>query len=91
MTSMSDQCADSPDTDTCGAVSFLRNWVADTVQLTAIYIDQQTHQRGRIETQAFDRDADLDDGGAVERWIAERQGNANLYFSPNTLLRQTQQ
>lgn len=83
---MNERAPLSVEPNTAESLSFLRRWPAATLQLTAIHVDPTTHEKGLIESRAFDKDAELDDGGPVERWIEERQGKANLYYSVNTLL-----
>ncbi len=70
--------------DTKRAIEFLRRWPTAYPHLVAIRIDDQTHKGSAPEGRAFTQ-ADLVDGGAVEKWINERQGKANIYFSVNGL------
>jgi P4 family phage/plasmid primase-like protien len=69
-------------------LTYLRKWAAATgqsiTQLTAIEVDPTTKAKGLIESRSF-IDTDLDDGGAVERWITERQGRSNIYYAINAL------
>jgi hypothetical protein len=64
--------------DTTQALAFLRSWPAAFPHLVAI------SNSGLIEARAFTRE-DLCDNGPVAKWIDERQGRANLYFSVNSL------
>lgn len=67
------------------SLDFLRNWPTDFVHLTAVHVDPETGEKGRIEARAF-TPADIDNG-EVERWLTERAGRANLYFTVNSLIR----
>lgn len=71
------------------ALAFLRKWPAAFPHLVAIHVDPVTHEKvspkdGGIEGRSFSRD-DLDDDGPVAKWLAERTGKANLYFTVNSL------
>lgn len=70
--------------NTAAAVKFLKKWPAPPV-LTAIHVDQNG-KKGRVETRAFG--PNVGDWALVMNWIDERQGKANLYFSPNVVTTQ---
>ena len=71
--------------DTKQAIEFLRRWPTAYPHLVAFKIDPKTHEMIGNEGRAFTQ-ADLADGGAVEKWINERQGNSNIYFTVNSLM-----
>jgi hypothetical protein len=75
--------------NTAETLSFLRKWATPFVHLVGIKVDPITHEKvspkdGGIVGQSFTRD-DLDDDGPVQKWIDERQGIFNLYFTVNAL------
>lgn len=64
---------------------FLKGWPSYPV-LTAIHTDLATGEKGLIETKAFPPDATgRVDWPAVQKWIDQRQGKANMYFLVNHL------
>lgn len=73
--------------NTAAAIDFLKRWPTPFAQLTAIHIDPETHEKGRIEGRSFSTD-ELNNGTAA-LWIDSRQGKANLYFNVNALIEPT--
>jgi hypothetical protein len=69
--------------DTDEAIAWLQAWPANTVHLTAIHVDPETHEKGLIEGMLFAAPFDWD---AVRAWIDARQGKANLYFTMNNIV-----
>ncbi len=75
------QAALQPNTD--AAIEFLRTWPSAFPHLVAIRVDPITREKGLVEGKAFPQPVDWD---AVRKWIDERQGKSNLYFTVNSLL-----
>jgi predicted P-loop ATPase len=73
----------APSSDLGQALEFLRQWPAAFPHLTAIHVDA-AGEKGLVEARAFTH-GDLE-SGAVERWLRERDGVANLYFTVNSLI-----
>lgn len=61
---------------------FLKQWPSYPV-LTAIHTDPETGEKGRIESKAFPPNNGEVPWAIVEKWIADRDGKANLYFQVN--------
>src|SRR5438105_15001021 len=68
------------------AASFLQKYhrlVGGFPVLSASHVDRGTGAKGKFETKSFPEPTDWP---AVQRWIAERDGN-NIYFSVNPLIK----
>src|SRR4051812_22166171 len=77
--------AQSVKPQTVKAITFLKSWPGYPV-LTAIFINPETGEKGRIETQAFPPGTTGEvDWRFVFKWIDDRNGKANLYFLVNPL------
>ncbi len=65
--------------DTSQAVEFLQSWPGYPV-LSASHTELATGKKGLFETRSFPPPTDWN---AVAKWVDDRQGKANLYFSVN--------
>ena len=67
--------------DTDAAVQFLKQWPTPFPTLSASWLDAE-QKKARFETRSFPAPVDWN---AVAKWIEERQGKANIYFSVNSI------